>query len=251
MFLFPTKDEIYKNPAWEAFCKGLDPETRAVMAGGTGGQGVITEDMLVGSFEAELAFGRVRAFAKAKTFTGHYIFEAVRRAKEKIHVVAWRSRNPAAPGYSCFDSDCPRKGEGTIYVNLDQLVKVSTVNPEDRKKKNVYNNFVLILHEVGHAKQFIDNPKWFANATHDDSLRDALAQGPTLMAKYPKHEMRRQNMAEKLVGNPHKAYSSAIEWENYIYHEGPICDELGLPRRIFYGNLEGFFGQTAMDGSIG
>jgi ABC-type glycerol-3-phosphate transport system permease component len=41
---------------------------------------------------------------------------------------------------------------------------------------------------------------------------------------------------------------SGIEWENYLYHEGPICDELGLPRRIFYTNLTSLFGQTLIGG---
>jgi hypothetical protein len=238
-FKFHDAVEIYANAVWR--------QELTVNPGGPGG--VVTMQMLVNAMEAEINFERARIWARKRTPTGLRLMDSVRNAKETIHVVAWRSSDPAQPGFSMFSSDSPQPGEGTIYVNLDQMVSIAQVNPEDARKNNMLNNFVLILHEVGHAKQFIDNPAWFRlNQGTGDYINNEKAVVLDAVARQTGKAWGIEAKALRIMGNPHKAFSSAIEWENYIYNEGPICDEIGVARRIFYANLNQHFGDTFTSG---
>lgn len=241
MFVFHDAKDILKIDQWNT--------ERQRNPGGPGG--VIAANMLVNALEAEINFERARIWARAHTTTGLRVMDAVRKSAVKIHVIAWRSSNPMQPGFSMFSNDSPRMGEGTIFVNLDQFVQVATPNPEDANKSRTLNNFVLILHEVGHAKQFIDNATWFRSnegtGTYVAPFKAALTE---VMTSQTGKSWGHSGKIDRILGNAHKAFSSAIEWDNYIYHEGPICDEIGVARRISYSNIAGGFGTTHTGGSV-
>jgi len=120
-------------------------------------------------------------------------------SRTKIHVVGM-----IGGGFSCFNSDYPRKGEGTIYYSLTAEMSIgftstgphdvasetdldrTTAHPRHKTPMGMRRepiesqslpNWVGFLHEVGHAKQFIDNPSFFdgsyANST---DLQDEIQQ---------------------------------------------------------------------------
>lgn len=241
-FKFHDANEVYSNAHWRNECNN-NPG---------GPSGVITQSMLVNKLEAEINFERAKIWARKHTSTGLRIMDEVRNSKTIINVVAWRSTNPIQPGFSMFSNDSPMPNEGTIFVNLDQLVSVATPNSEDKNKNNMLNNFVLILHEVGHAKQFIDNPSWFrSNQNTSDYISVVKQDVLQNIARQTGKSWGIEAKANRILGNAHKAFSSAIEWENYIYHEGPICDEIGVARRIRYDNLNMHFGDTFIGGGTG
>lgn len=240
-FKFHNANTIYSNSHWRNECNN-NP-------GGPGG--VISQSMLVNAKEAELNFERARMWARKKTSTGYRLMEAVRNSSTIINVVAWRSTNPVQPGFSMFSNDSPRVNEGTIYVNLDQLVSVAVPNREDQNKNTMFNNFLLILHEIGHAKQFIDNPSWFrSNQNTADYIAGPKEHVLEMLALKTGKKWGIEAKANRILGNAHKKFSSAIEWENYIYHEGPICDEIGVARRVAYSNLDAHFGDTDIGGGV-
>lgn len=240
MFVFHDPAAIFSRAHWKNECEN-NPG---------GPSGVITQSMLVGAREAEINFERARIWARKNTPTGLRIMDAVRNSKTRINVIAWRSRSAVQPGFSMFSNDSPLPNEGTIFVNLDQLVSVATPNPEDINKNHQLNNFILILHEIGHAKQFIDHPVWFRRNESTNEYVDPVRQEfVNLMAARTGKAWGHQGKVDKILGNPHKAFDSAIEWDNYIYHEGPICDEVGVARRIRYSNISMQFGDTHSGGS--
>ena len=143
-FKFHDADKIYSNPNWQFECQNNNG----------GAAGVVSRSMLVNAKEAEINFERARIWAKAHTPTGLRIMDAVRGSRIVINVVAWRSSNPMQPGFSMFSSDSPIPGEGTIYVNLDQLVSVENPGPEDRKKSAVFTKDVVALAHLGKVWAF-------------------------------------------------------------------------------------------------
>ncbi|MHC4911311.1 MAG: hypothetical protein ACYTF9_16540 [Planctomycetota bacterium] len=117
------------------------------------------------------------------------------------------------------------------------------------------NNFVVLLHEIGHAKQFIEQPAIFASGASDSNTPAAMGRRAAVAA-YDKaasegaEALRKGGMAYSKASRemqarmglpPHKAFSSIIEWDNYTKHEGPICDEAGIMRRGFYANIGAHF----------
>ena len=75
------------------------------------------------------------------------ILDYVEASSVKIHVIGMKGC-----GYSCFDSDCPTQGEGTAYVDIERPYSVAGAK---------LHTYVVVLHELGHAKQYIENPFWF------------------------------------------------------------------------------------------
>jgi hypothetical protein len=78
------------------------------------------------------------------------------------------------------------------------------------KKVDVsYPPEITLLHELGHAKQYIENPAWFGS------------NGPS----------------GQLAGSKE---TKEIEADNLKRHENPVCKEYGLLQRVNYGDFEGF-----------
>jgi hypothetical protein len=77
---------------------------------------------------------------------------------------------------------------------------------------------VSLMHELGHAKQYIEAPVAF-----ERKYKEAMGQKKT---DYPS-ELTRTRAGEKIS-------QLIIENENVALHEAPVCDELGLPFRSRY-----------------
>ncbi len=77
---------------------------------------------------------------------------------------------------------------------------------------------VSLMHELGHAKQYIEAPVAF-----EQKYKEAMGQKKT---DYPS-ELTRTKTGEKIS-------QLIIENENVALHEAPICDDLGLPFRSRY-----------------
>ena len=165
-------------------------------------------------------------------------------------MIAWRSSNAAQSGFTMFANDSLVVGQGTLYGNLEAMARVATLAPHEQGKNATLNNFVVMLHEIGHAKQFIDNPVWFRSNEGTGSYiapqREAVKE---ILAYQTGKTWGIEGKANRILGNAHKAFSSAIEWDNYLYHEGPICDEIGVARRGRYTNINMTFGSTSISGN--
>jgi len=79
--------------------------------------------------------------------TASKIIHDVNLSRVAIHVIGMKGR-----GFSCFCSDHPIKGQGTAYVDVQSQYEVNG---------HPLHTYIVILHELGHAKQFLENPFWF------------------------------------------------------------------------------------------
>jgi hypothetical protein len=78
------------------------------------------------------------------------------------------------------------------------------------KKVNVtYPPEITLLHELGHAKQYIENPGWFGS----------IGPGGAV---------------------PGSMETKDIEADNLRRHENPVCKDYNLLQRVNYGDFEGF-----------
>lgn len=79
-----------------------------------------------------------------------------------------------------------------------------------KKETVVYPPEIVLLHEIGHAKQYIENPSWFGKKGVDQ----AIIEGSKTVVE--------------------------IEADNLRRHEHPVCQEYGLKQRQNYTDFEGF-----------
>ncbi len=206
---------------------------------------------IVPSLEAEINIELMRRWAvKNHISKAIEILNVVKNSKVKIHVVTWRCSD-AGTGFTSFDSDCPLPGEGTIYINLDAWVRVQDVRGQ--QGSSVYNNFILIIHELGHAKQYIEQPGLFSISGAEVSQSPGGISHAEAVASYTRIQNKMQNLLGINYGKaktvmlrhrgkpPNIAFASPIEWDNYIQHEGPVCDQAKLARRNWYGNIDMFY----------
>jgi hypothetical protein len=100
---------------------------------------------------------------------------------------------------SALKNDPPlvRFSGGIAVVNIESTMKI---------KGQVVPLGVSMMHELGHAKQYVENPAWFEN-TYAAAMR--ISSGPNK----PKLD---------------------IENDNVTRHEAPILKDLGLPFRTTY-----------------
>jgi len=209
-------------------------------------------------------------------------------------------------GYQCFDStgtDNIKKAP-VVYIDLEaRLTRYVRqpggqlhFSPEDCKNLGVrieaLDNRVALLHEFGHAKQWIENPLIF-----DDHFKQQKGSVPTptipvpvkvddgdpllnpkgVYQQVPKSikgggaiganfaqaiqaratevwGKKGQQMRDPLLNpngeflltaeelqafTPVTGYSVRIEADNIARHEWPICDDLKIPRRINYRDIQG------------
>lgn len=186
---YPSLREIKANPAWAA-AFGSDLFGRVEINGRN----------LCDGDDAKAVIQRVRYWSD-RSKTAKEILKAVDLAGQKIHVIGMKNC-----GYTCFDSDCPTKGEGTAYVDVNAQFSV------DGKP---LHNYICILHELGHAKQFIENPAWFNQVAANRpnvNLKDIqsraleMAMSRTARLKDEEAESRgiNQNLAKSYAVKPQK-----------------------------------------------
>ena len=162
--------------------------------------------------------------------TANELMQFIEAAKQRIHIVGMRKG-----GYVCFDSDCPTQGQGTVYIDIDVALRT-------RRTGDLINAYVIFLHEVGHAKQWIQHPERF-------NLGDPIHGrqfGNTIAMAAKQFWMRKKNLnfsdAAKLLQHQElrmtkPLWTVHIEDENLAVHEYPICEEMGVPRRDKYEDL--------------
>lgn len=243
MLRYPTASQVFANACWKNACENNPGGLPIRMA------------KIVKPLECEMNVELARRWARKHSKTGLAILDIVARSKQTIHVVGWRGEGEDE-GFTMFDSDSPIPGEGTVFINLDVFVEIVESGGQTGRS-NVMNSFVVMLHEFGHAKQFLEYPAIFKSGASDSGL-DAAQSRNAASAAYD--EAAKKRTAEVKLANPkmgysaasalvkrelgmppHLAFSNLIEWDNYQKHEGPICDEAGIMRRNFYANIRGSF----------
>jgi len=246
----------------------------------------------------------------SKSQTALALMRFVETAPEEILVVGMRG------GYQCFDStgtDQIKKvpvvyidlaGELTRFVRQPHQLHFA---PEDCKGKGVpmvkMDNRIALLHEFGHAKQWMERPLLFDNhfmtgtgkaATPAITVRKKIDDGDPLMNPGGKYGNVKQSVkgtgkigdtfaqaiqsrAAQILGprgtqiqdplmNPDgghvltseeldeikaiTGYGVRIESDNMARHEWPICDEMGIPRRMNYRDISGTSTATASQTSM-
>lgn len=143
---------------------------------------------IVGKSKVTSYFYEVIEWSKTSK-TAQAILSIVQNSPTQIYVLGMKGG-----GFSCFNSDYPEKGVGTVYYNLtlEMAIGFTTTGPHDtaskmkldwdkdharhpRLKETVgmrvdqkapvaLHNYIGFLHELGHAKQFIENPLFFEGA---------------------------------------------------------------------------------------
>lgn len=231
-----------------------------------------------GCFSIEETRGKLcGAFSWAWTSkTARDLMYHVQTSDKKIIVVGMRG------GFQCFGSgEGPDKKLPVVFIDLDGSL---TVNVRDEHNLNwdpnecsskgckvePLSNNIALLHEFGHAKQWIERPSMFENQsgagatrnlTFTDSSRarkigqvktgshdfDArLEKGTFAKAIREKAEKRFERSGKDSLSLPGveeaakwkpPVWNVAIEEDNMSRHEWPICMELGLPRRKNYRDI--------------
>jgi len=238
MFKYPAPEQIMANAKWSQ---------EWMRAYG------VKRQHLCSALEAEMNMEIVRRtiFTRRPTATGQAIWNRVKSSNRNYHIITYRSRMGEAPGYPCFDSDSPTPGEGTIFVDLDLTMKLQETDSSGLN--SAYDVILVFLHELGHAKQFDERPGEFSaialggadadkrqiTASWQKSLLQVGGKTRTEAAK------RAKQLVEELFNGKsyiHARFPDPIERDNYLRHEGPICDEWKLMRRGAYINAYGHYG---------
>jgi len=201
---------------------------------------------------------RVRRWS-LRSPTAQAILAYLDAAPDVINVIGMKSG-----GYTCFDSECPLPNQGTCFVDVEAEFSVPSAG-------EALHNYIAILHEFGHAKQWVENPGWFRVVASDTArvryqelqvklVDRAMPRAPAASAAAPVAaagsgppppppmgpRTNRTAIADsvkarlKLGGNfaqTHVAWPFVIEQDNMARHEWPICDEARYPRRAGYGDL--------------
>ena len=218
---------------------------------------------------------RARVWAAASP-TAKEILNYVLASNKLIYAVGMRG------GYQCFNStEGPDRNLPVVFIDLDGKLTVNvrgphnlhldpnkcvgTVEHEGKLYKNeavTLNNWIALLHEFGHAKQWIETPTMFDNQAgtgkvgknkagknikigkHDFDARLAKGTGKGSFAEAIREK------AIKLPGNAGivptveemasfklPVWGTKIEMDNMARHEWPICRDLGLPLRVNYRDI--------------
>jgi len=122
----------------------------------------------------------------AKSKTAHDVMDYVENADKEVLVVGMRG------GYQCFDSTGTNaQNKPVVYIDLDGRLTNFVRQPhqlhfapEDCADKGVntvaMDNRIALLHEFGHAKQYIENPMFFDGHFIQDKGKEAK---PRLLVK--------------------------------------------------------------------
>lgn len=243
---FPTLTRIKSEDKWQSALKSP----------------LFGDPKLCTSEEMKQVISDVRNWSK-NSKTASAIFDDIDSKGVDIYIIGMKSG-----GYTCFDSDCPRTGSGTCYVDVEAIFSIKSTNDN-------LHNYIALLHELGHARQWIDNPGWFNLASQAEqnksrpSAKDlqqriverAANQGKTSKpaipvatasqggpppppppgGQGPSRLQIRKNISDTLqwqsIQGKHIKWPFVIEQDNMARHEWPICDEMHYPRRQGYADL--------------
>lgn len=222
-------------------------------------------------------FSEAREFAK-NSKTAQAILKYVEGAKTVINFVGLYG------GFQCFDEEAPighalGPKQPTIWVDLNGKLKVLVRTPHEMHlprnritspDMRPFENKVALLHELGHAKQFIERPSWYrlyVSDTEKAKWRLAIEKraeamwlskltpkaqgpangassgglpppppGPSLGGMSPSAQVRAilPTTTQKAAK---QSWAVVVDIDNMARHEWPICRELGLPVRMNYTDL--------------
>jgi hypothetical protein len=229
--------------------------------------------------QTEEVWTRLRAWS-SNSETACAIFQFIDSSDKDVHVVGM------SRGFQCFSSTSGvDEQKGTIFVDLDAKIMILAETTHNFHlpmttmarlwKGSVggqtwvdLDNNVTLLHEMGHAKQWIEKPGWFdkdyrtetkkvkGQAPRDDDpkLKDVSAAEirnkakimavRTAIKSYPAGRTADLSFlpdASKETGGQQLetpvGWGVPIEHDNMRRHEWPVCREMGLPLRCNYGDI--------------
>lgn len=180
-------------------------------------------------------------------------------------------------GFQCFDNTATNytttRPEPTIYIDVTGQLSVYVRGPHEEHLKRAmvrnpnmrsFDNRMATLHELGHAKQFIERPEWYAlyaDASKRSAFRMAIEDGAARRwkPKQPKPISVASSSSAPPpppppmnpgTGGPNLGFlakptdrPAAQPWfvvldvDNISRHEWPMCAQLGLPQRLSYTDL--------------
>jgi hypothetical protein len=179
--------------------------------------------------------------------TAQDLMKNVRASEKTIYVVGMRG------GFQCFNStEGPKQDMPVVFIDVQGKLTANVRTEHDIVVDNQHvppesctngvfeiNNNIAILHEFGHAMQWIERPLLFDNhfkkaeGSDGKSFREAIRAQATKIN--PKGGL--QTEEEYKAYKPITAWGVVIEMDNMSRHEWPICKELGLPRRVNYRDI--------------
>lgn len=170
----------------------------------------------------------VRAWASTNSVTAQAILSVVTNAEQDVYLVGMKGG-----GYTCFCSDDPAPGKGVVYFNFDARFEIK----QEGKANAPLHNYIAFLHEMGHAKQWIETPEFF-----NGSLQNKPDFAKDIKTAAQNMAMRTGNCSFGDAGRSLKLqnlrltkplWSVRIETDNLMRHEWPMCDESGHVRRAY------------------
>jgi hypothetical protein len=213
--------------------------------------------------ETAKAVADSRAWA-LRSHTARRLMLYIHLAPQTISVVGMRG------GYQCFDSTAGRnKDRPVIFIDLNGKLTVNVRTPHNLHLDpnactglvEELDNNVALLHEFGHAKQWIERPTLFDNRHPGRGGFDARIEKKTFATDIREKAMEMRQRRTKVEDNlekagklPYKkpdvfqskaefdefrapAWGPVIEMDNMARHEWPICREMGLPLRANYRDI--------------
>lgn len=196
------------------------------------------------------------------------LFGFVSSSSKKIHVVGMKG------GFQCFGTAEGKSKVPVVFIDLDGFLNFKTrlsksqhslrfsKLPKDEATtglvdfhyKNIaknsehvapqefegnlteLSNRIATLHELGHAKQWIENPNLFNRKI--TGMRGAIRdQAAKLAGPEAKHILKESDQSPLFT-----AWDPIVEMDNMSRHEWPICRELGIGYRKNYADLGGHTG---------
>ena len=213
-----------------------------------------------------------RNWAKASR-TAKSVLDFVLLSNKTVYVVGMRG------GYQCFNStEGPNHDMPVVFIDLQGRLTSNVrtahnihMDPNDCTGNVVQvNNNIALLHEFGHAKQWMETPSMFDNVAPKlakgvtapkyglasqakgggqyDARLDKSEFAAAIQAKAhgraadksnvpTAQEVQRYNEETNPTGYKPPVWGTKIEMDNMSRHEWPICRELGLPLRENYRDI--------------
>lgn len=217
----------------------------------------------------------VRWATFAGSRTAFEVFSYVAISPKKIRVVGMKG------GFQCFGTAEGKAKEPVIFIDLDGVLNFKTRLSQSQHKlqfeslrsrgqtgkelvdyhyKNIaknsahtaphkfegrtteLSNRIATFHEIGHAKQWIENPNLFLRkgdkVASMTNLREDIRRAAREMAGKGATHILKKSQQSPLF----EAWDPIVEMDNMSRHEWPICEELGLGYRKNYADLGGHTG---------
>mgnify|MGYP003387661202 FL=1 len=161
--------------------------------------------------------------------TARAVLKAVHDSPKEVYLVGMKG------GYQCFSSDEPRPGTGVIYVDIEGNLTYNKEGPHIGPKEQpvAFPNEIALLHEFGHAKQWIERPDFFnGNLQNTNNFANDIKADN--VKGYAKRRDYGKNMLKlRQVRMTKPGWSVRIETDNMINHEWPIAHEMNYPIRQY------------------